>query len=267
MDELKIPKKLHYCWFGESQLPESAVRCINSWKKYCPDYEIIEWNENNFDINKNVYTREAYGAKKWAFVSDVARLYVLINYGGIYMDTDVELIKPLDSILKYEAVSGFECETQVPTGLMACREGHPLFLEFLKEYESIHFIRNDGSYDFTTNVTRITNICLKYGLRLNNTKQVVRGFTLLPNEYFCPKNSETLELKITPNTICIHHFDASWHSEEDLYIQKIAPNLKKLPAGGYMAKFFGILRFRGLKTSLRETIGWLRRKINMEGGQ
>lgn len=205
-----IPKVIHYCWFGRSQMPKLALKCIESWKKYCPDYEIKEWNEDNFDLDMYPYVREAYDARKFAFVTDVVRLYALYHEGGIYMDTDVEVIKPLDSLLQYEAVSGFESPTQIPTGLMASRDGHPLFKELLDEYNGIHFHRPDGTLDTTTNVTRISNTCLKYGLRLDNTLQTVCGFTLLPKDYLCPKSYKTGELELTANTLCIHHFSGSW---------------------------------------------------------
>ena len=220
-----IPKKIHYCWFGKNPLPELAERCIDSWKKYCPDYEIFEWNEDNFNLDCYPYVREAYDAGKWAFVSDVARLYALVTYGGIYMDTDVEVLKPLDDILKYEALSGFESETRIPTGLMACREGHKLFEEFLFSYKDQHFIKPDGTYDTTTNVTRITDTCLKYGLKLNNTKQTIRGFTLFPTDYFCPKDCRTMEINITQNTYTIHHFDGSWNRDKKLnrFVKKTFP--------------------------------------------
>lgn len=205
-----IPKVIHYCWFGRGQMPKLALKCIESWKKYCPDYEIKEWNEDNFDLDMYPYVREAYDARKFAFVTDVVRLYALYHEGGIYMDTDVEVIKPLDSLLQYEAVSGFESPTQIPTGLMASRDGHPLFKELLDEYNGIHFHRPDGTLDTTTNVTRISNTCLKYGLRLDNTLQTVCGFTLLPKDYLCPKSYKTGELELTANTLCIHHFSGSW---------------------------------------------------------
>ena len=208
-----IPKKIHYCWFGGNPLPEFAKKCIESWKKYCPDYEIIEWNENNFDINCCNYVKEAYNAKKWAFVSDVVRLYALVNYGGIYMDTDVEVLKPLDDILSYEAVSGFESETSISTGLMACEKNQPLFFELLHEYDDIHFLKKDGSLDLTTNVTRITNTCLKYGLKLNNSFQIINGFAIFPNDYFCPKDYASKKINLTHNTYTIHHFNGSWVSK------------------------------------------------------
>lgn len=209
----KIPRKIHYCWFGGNPLPELAQKCIASWKKFCPDWEIIEWNEKNFDLNYNDYVREAYKAKKWAFVTDVVRLYALVTCGGFYMDTDVEVIRPLDGLCDYDAVSGFESETQIPTGLMACRDSHPLFREFLDDYKDAHFVKSDGSPDLTTNVTRITNICLRHGLRQDNTLQTVAGCVFLPKDYLCPKDLYTRQSHITENTYCIHHFDGSWETE------------------------------------------------------
>lgn len=215
-----IPKKIHYCWFGGNPLPKMALRCIESWKKYCPDYEIIEWNEKNFDVDCCAYVKEAYAAKKWAFVSDYARLYVLVKYGGIYMDTDVELVKSLDKYLVFEAFSGFESTGQIPTGIMAAKQGQEFFIELLKEYDDIHFLKDDGTLDLTTNVQRITRTCLKNGLALNNTKQTVKGFTFFPMDYFCPKDAVTRELKKTNNTVAIHHFDGSWMDNDRKFVKK-----------------------------------------------
>ena len=258
-----IPKKIHYCWFGGNPLPELAQKCILSWKKYCPDYEIIEWNESNFDINCCDYVREAYEAKKWAFVSDVARLYALVNYGGIYMDTDVEVLRSLDDLLTYDAVSGFEAKDRIPTGLMACREGQSLFVELLNEYDAIHFLRKDGTYDTTTNVTRITNTCLKYGLQLNNTLQTVNGFTLLPCDYLCPKDCETHALTITKNTYVIHHFDGSWLSEVDRVTVEMSRRYRKvLPksAANLLGRFVAKKRINGLKVAIKDTLRWLKKR-------
>ena len=205
-----IPKVIHYCWFGRGQMPQLALKCIESWKKYLPDYEIKEWNEDNFDLDMYPYVREAYDNRKFAFVTDVVRLYALYHEGGIYMDTDVEVLKSLDSLLKYEAVSGFESPTQIPTGLMACREGHPLFKELLYEYNGIHFVKEDGTLDLTTNVVRITNACLKNGLVLNNKLQTIKGFTILPKDYLCPKSYKDGKIYLTKNTMTIHHFAGSW---------------------------------------------------------
>jgi len=257
-----IPKKIHYCWFGGNPLPELAKKCIESWKKYCPDYEIIEWNETNFDINYCAYVKEAYEAKKWAFVSDVARLYALVKEGGIYMDTDVEVLKPLDEFLTLEAFSGFESVDRIPTGLMAAQKGSALFQELLQEYETARFLQEDGSFDLTTNVIRITNVCLKYGLQLNNTLQTVNGFTLYPNDYFCPKDLETKVLTITENTHTIHHFDGSWLTEEDKLFLKLKGKYRKfLPnkIAGLFAKFNAIKKCRGFKVAVKETFKWLKK--------
>lgn len=210
-----IPKTIHYCWFGHNPMPKLAKKCIRSWKRYCPDYEIIEWNEDNFDISSSpLYVRQAYEAKKWAFVTDYVRLYAMVNYGGIYMDTDVEVVKPLDSFLKHRAFSGFEDEIHIPTGIMACEKGFPLFERFLHYYDNASFYNADGSLNKTTNVATITALCLENGLVPNNQFQIIEGFALYPNEYFCPRSFSTGQLNRTKNTYTIHWFNASWHTEE-----------------------------------------------------
>lgn len=258
-----IPKKIHYCWFGGNPLPKMAQECIASWKKHCPDYEIIEWNESNFDINCCDYVREAYEAKKWAFVSDVARLYVLVNHGGIYMDTDVEVIKSLDDILLYEAVSGFESNNRVPTGLMACVKGQSFFYELLHDYDNAHFRKEDGSFDLTTNVIRITNTFLKYNLKLNNTLQTINGVTLFPYDYFCPKDFETGIVTTTKNTYVIHHFDGSWLSEENKFFieskRKYSKFLSKKTAL-HVLQFISIVKFRGFTAGIIETKNWIKHR-------
>lgn len=205
-----IPKKIHYCWFGKSQLPELAIKCIESWKKYLPEYEIKEWNEDNFNLDQYPYVREAYDNRKFAFVTDVVRLYALYTEGGIYMDTDVEVLKPLDSILKYKAVSGFESDAQIPTGLMASEANVPIIKELLQEYDNLHFIIPGVGMDLTTNVKRIGNMMKKKGLIPNNTLQTIDEFTFLPKDYLCPIEHEGHRLVLTKNTLCIHHFAGSW---------------------------------------------------------
>jgi len=210
-----IPKMIHYCWFGGAPLPQLAIKCIDSWKKHCPDYEIKEWNESNFDINYNLYVNEAYEAKKWAFVSDVARLWVLVNYGGIYMDTDCELIKPMNDFLHLDAVAGFEiAEAKIQTALMCCRAGYELFAELLDDYKTRRFILSSGGYDTTTNVTIITRYLLERGLLLNNKFQTISGLTIYPSEYFSPKDGRTGVIAMTDSTYAVHHFDGSWFTDE-----------------------------------------------------
>lgn len=254
---MSIPKIIHYCWFGGNPLPESAKQYIETWKTHCPDYEIMEWNESNFDLNCCDYVREAYDAKKWAFVSDVARLHVLVQHGGIYMDTDVEVLRPLDDLLSYDAVSGFESEKRLPTGLMACCAGHPLFSELLHDYDGLHFVKSDGSFDTTTNVARITKVCLKYGVRLNNTLQTVNGFTLFPKDYFCPKDYETGTMELTDNTYTIHHFDGSWLSEEDRFFltrKRVYAAYMPRKVAGAFARFAAAKKYRGLRCAAAEIV-------------
>ena len=205
-----IPKKIHYVWFGGNPLTPLAEKCIASWKQVCPDYEIVRWDETNFDISLNRYCREAIESKKWAFASDYARLWILVNEGGIYMDTDVQLLKPLDDFLFEEAFSGFEAVDRIPTGLMASEAGQDLFVKLLHDYDDRSFIKTDGSCDLTTNVTAITRACIERGLVLNGQKQTVDGFTLYPSDYFCPKDWLTKEINLTENSCAIHHFDGSW---------------------------------------------------------
>lgn len=205
-----IPKKIHYIWFGGNPLTPLAERCIASWRKFCPDYEIIRWDESNFDDGGNRYFQEAMSAKKWAFASDYARLKVLVDNGGIYMDTDVEVLKPLDRFLSDKAFSGFEAEDRIPTGIMAAEAHHPLFKRLLQDYDSRSFIKPDGQPDLTTNVTYITDALLAAGLTLNNQKQTIAEFTLYPSDYFCPKDWLTKQVNLSENSHTIHHFDGSW---------------------------------------------------------
>lgn len=221
-----IPKVIHYCWFGGNPLPPLAKKCIESWKKFCPDYEIKEWNEDNFDLNYNDYVREAYEAKKWAFITDVVRLYALVSEGGIYMDTDVEVIKPLDVFLSHVAFSGFESEINVPTGIMASEKNGKWAKENLEYYNGRHFKLPDGTYDMTTNVEIITNYMLSYGLKRNNTLQDFKGLiSLYPNEYFSPMSAATKITRITDNTYTIHHFNGSWRSKKDRLKSKLMRSL------------------------------------------
>lgn len=213
-----IPKTIHYCWFGRNPKPKLAKKCIKSWKKYCKDYEIIEWNEDNFDISSApLYVRQAYDAKKWAFVTDYVRLWAMVNCGGIYMDTDVEVIKPLDSFLNHRAFSGFEDDIHIPTGIMACEKGFLLFQEFLDYYVGLTFINEDGTYNTVPNVVYMTNTCVKYGLIQNNSFQIINGFALYPKDVFCPLSYETRECSKTKNTVTIHWFNGSW----------LEPNVRK----------------------------------------
>lgn len=222
-----IPKTIHYCWFGGKNLPSIAKKCIASWKKYCPDYKIKRWDESNFDLSCCAYVKEAYESKKWAFITDYVRLWVMYNYGGIYMDTDVEVLKNLDPFLPNEAFSGFESVDRIPTGIMASEKGSHIIKLLLDRYNDRHFILSDGKLDLTTNVEEITNVMIPKGLVLNGKKQTVDGFTFYPKDYFCPKDYRTKKLELTENTYTIHHFDGSWVPESTRIKSKIVNTVGK----------------------------------------
>lgn len=219
-----IPKKIHYCWFGGSPLPQLAKKCIKSWKKYFPDYEIIEWNESNFNIDACLYTQEAYKAKKYAFVSDYARFWILYNYGGIYFDTDVEVIKPMENIINQGPFMGCEIKgaderwPRVACGLgIAVYSHHPIYKEILDHYEQSKFILDNGELNYLTVVSRVTEVLKRHKLQPTDKLQVCDDITIYPPDFFCPKSFETREINITKNTVAIHHFDASWMSGSFLF--------------------------------------------------
>lgn len=222
---MSIPKVIHYCWFGKGKMPPIAEKCIKSWKKYCPDYEIICWNEDNFDISRNKYAKEAYDAKKWAFVSDYARLKVLYDEGGIYMDTDVELIKPLDDLIEKGGYMGFDDNGVISTGLgFACEKENELVGILLADYDDISFVRPDGSYDITPCPDRNTKTMVKLGFDVNVKDQTFMGIHMLPEDYLCPMKYYTGKKVITENTYSIHHFCASWTSKtakRTLFLKRI----------------------------------------------
>lgn len=207
----KIPRIVHYCWFGRGAKPSKMEKCIRSWKKHLAGYQFMEWNEENFDLAANRYVMEAYEAKKYAFVSDYVRLHALYEHGGIYMDTDVEVIKTLDPFLKHEAFSGFEDETFLQSGTMGAARHHPWIQELLEDYESRSFVRPDGTYDLTTNTAVITAICKNHGLVLNGHLQVLQnGVVFYPRDYFSPYDYINGGNYKTDNSYTIHHFAQSW---------------------------------------------------------
>jgi len=213
---MPIPKKIHYCWFGGKPLPEMAEKCIASWKKKCPDYELILWNETNFALNTVQFTEQAAMSKKWAFVADYLRAYVIFYYGGIYLDTDVELLKPFSNdILSANCFSGFESNEYVnPGNIFAGEKGCVVAKELLDFYSSYNFIKKNGELNLTPIPKIFSNILLKYGLRQNNTYQELGVITVYPAEYFCPKDFQTGILTIADNTYSIHHYEGSWVSED-----------------------------------------------------
>lgn len=211
----KIPKIIHYCWFGGNPLPELAQHCIKSWKTMCPDYEVMVWNEENIDISSNLYMKQAYEQKKWAFVSDYARVYALYHYGGIYLDTDIEIKKSLEKFLGHAVLLGLETENRISTAIIGAEKENTFIKEVLEHYESRVFVKENGELDVTTNVEVITKLLEKLGFTFGENKQYnLKEITIYPREYFSPKDFETGVIKETENTHTIHYFDASWWSEE-----------------------------------------------------
>lgn len=272
--EKMIPKIIHYCWFGGKPLPELAQKCIESWKKNCPGYEIKRWDETNFDINCCDYVREAYEAKMWAFVSDYARFKILYENGGVYFDTDVELIKPIDDIIAKGSFMGLEKSNKAYTapGLgLAVNAGLGLAKEVLDSYHNSHFEKDEnGSYE--TVVTRVTNIILKHGDINRDKITEIAGITIYPPEYFCPLNYYTGEMNITENTRSIHHYMASWVIPESRAILSVK---KKLCSKGGIPKVIGnilvfilraIRKIRnvGIKKSLEYIWNKIRFKIKLK---
>ena len=239
---MSIPKVIHYCWFGKGKMPAIAQKCMKSWEKYCPEYKIVCHNEENFDITQNKYAKEAYDAGKWAFVSDYVRLKVLYDEGGIYLDTDVEIIKPLDELIKENGYIGFDDNGLVSTGLgFACEKGNELIGALLADYDNISFILPDGMYDTTPCPDRNTKVMQKLGLDVNVQDQIFMGIHFLPEDYLCPMKYYTGKKITTENTYSIHHFCASWisaTSKRTLFVKRIVGvNLYNKLYGKFLHKF------------------------------
>lgn len=232
-----IPKVIHYCWFGRNPLPESAIRCIDSWKKYFPDFEIKEWNEDNFDFNIIPYTRVAYQEQKYAFVSDYARFWILYNFGGLYFDTDVEIIKPMDAVLREGPFMGAEVDgneskcllPKVAPGL--CIGAYPkmkLFANVLNKYTTLNFYGYDGTFNKYTMIPLVTDLLIESGMKSTSQIQKVAEFTIYPSEYFNPLDIATGRLKITPNTYSIHWFMASWLPKQPMWKKKLKQYIRRI---------------------------------------
>lgn len=239
---MTIPKTIHYCWFGGKDLPDSVIKCIDSWKRYCPDYEIKQWDETNFDIHKYDYTEEAYSKGKYAFVSDVARLDIIAREGGIYLDTDVEIIKNIDKLLSYRAFMAMESENRVSTGLgMGACKNHPFIIENLNEYKNRHFLLKNGKIDTTTCVTITSNLINKeYGRLTNNTVNMA-NLTIFSTEVFNPFDFIKNKLNITDHTLAIHHYDATWKDGKDKFL-KMKIKLRKFLGSNLYEKIKNIVK-------------------------
>ena len=262
-NKVMIPKTIHYCWFGGNPLPPLAEKCLASWKKCCPDYEIVRWDESNYDLEAApLYIRQACELKKWAFVTDYVRLDVVYRHGGIYMDTDVQLLKSLDPLLVNRAYFGFEDGKYVNTGLgFGAEAQHPILKDMMDDYKEISFVLPDGSLDQTPCPQRNTEAFLRLGLVQDDSRQLLDGgILILPSPFLCPIDNRTRTMRKTKDTVSIHHYSASWqdevlnkrwrqlqdeHRREDrLYDIMHAPNRAAI-------KILGEERYRKLKTVLK----------------
>ncbi|MDE6497712.1 MAG: glycosyl transferase [Muribaculaceae bacterium] len=207
---MSIPHVIHYCWFGGSPLPPDAERCIASWRRFFPGWEIKRWDESNYDVRAVPYSAQAYDRRKFAFVSDYARFDILYHEGGVYLDTDVEVIRPFDDIVAHGAFMGME-GTLVNPGLgTGSTPGHPFYAKMLREYAGMPFTDANGHQLPGTVVKHTTDVLTRYGYVQDGRRQVVEGITIYPPEYFCPLDDLTGRLNITDETRSIHHYAKSW---------------------------------------------------------
>ena len=232
---MSIPKIIHYCWYGCNELPEKEKRCIESWHKKLKGYKFILWNENNSNLNECNYVRQAYDNKQYAFVSDYFRVKVLYEFGGIYLDTDVELIKDFDHLLKEKAFLGFENRTTVGTAVMACESGADFVKQMVDYYETHNFVDDNGHLDITANVTLLNVILESKGMKRINTPQLIGNIRILERNVLYPKKKEEDYFLLGDETISIHHMNVSWLTERQkrrgrnkLWLLCFRPVLRKM---------------------------------------
>lgn len=244
MKELPIPKTIHYIWFGHGEKSELINKCMHSAYEILSDWEIVEWTEDNYNISSCNYCAEAYQKKKYAFASDYARFDILYRFGGVYLDTDVELIRRIpDSFLEDEGFAGIESNNKIAPGLVfACRPGNPIVKEILEMYQSDHFILSDGTINSKTVVARVTEIFLKHGFQLNGKEQIIDGFHIYPVERFCAYDFVTRQFTITDTTISIHHYTATWTDDKSKAKRRFQDMLRKQLGIENYKKLIGIKR-------------------------
>ncbi|WP_035797160.1 glycosyltransferase family 32 protein [Butyrivibrio sp. MB2005] len=250
-----IPHTIHYFWMGGAPKPESFLKYLEGWRKFCPNFEIKEWNESNYDIHKHPYMEKAYNDKKWAFVSDYARLDVLYQYGGIYLDTDVEVLKDLSPLCEYKAFIGFENREIVNDGQgFGCAPGMPIFKEMLDCYDGEEpYEIIDGIQEYIESPKQRTKVLLRHGLKQDGSRQTVDGVEIFPIDYFCPLDYDTGRLRISQNTFSIHHFDESWHGKNTEFYAKIRQMLNRVLGVKLGRRIFS--RFMKTKDSFKKLIG------------
>ena len=225
-----IPKIIHYCWFGGKNKPTKIQQCIESWQTILKDYEFIEWNENNFDVNHSEYTKQAYEQRKYAFVSDIARIEALRQYGGIYLDTDVEVFKPFDDLLDgARFILGFEYDNWVATSFMACEKNHPFLHEFADLYLNEVFSQSNGTLNTNTNVNRLTKLLCEKGLLRENKLQCLSdGIIVYPIEFFSPYDYANCIMDKTEKSYCAHLFLVTWLPKTEQIKKRIKGILVKI---------------------------------------
>lgn len=211
-----IPKKIHYCWFSGTPIPDKLRGCIDSWKRFCPDYEIIRWDEGNYDFGKSLYMRQAYERQRWSFVSDVARLDILYRHGGIYLDTDVELRRSLDELLYQPAFCGVEKWGIVNTSMSGAQPGNLVVRAMMDYRKDRPFLYKDGGENWMSSGYYDTLPLIQKGMRPNGETQLIAGsmMTVYAAEFFQPFDYMSGETHITQNTFAIHHFSGAWLGQE-----------------------------------------------------
>lgn len=208
-----IPKIIHYCWFGEAEKSELHMKCIESWKKNLPDYEIVEWNEKNFNVNEILYVKQAYENKKYAFVSDYVRLYALYNYGGIYFDLDVEVKKNLDCFLGYQCIFSFESVNMIASAVIFASPYSPIIKDWMESYKDRKFFTGNR-FDLTTNVYKITELLNEYGFSMNGETQVINNICVFEKTYFCPYGIGDDINSINKESYTVHWCEGSWFDKK-----------------------------------------------------
>jgi hypothetical protein len=219
-ETIKIPKTIHYCWFGGTPIREDFAGYIAGWKKFCPDYDIVRWDESNYDVKKNEYMYEAHKNKKWAFVPDYARLDIIYRYGGVYLDTDVEIVRNIDDLLCDEAFCGFESQLYIANGLgFGSVSGFPLMAEQMEIYGELSFVNEDGSLNLVPAPVHQTKLFVSKGMKQDNTLQKIEGMTVYPSDVLSPLSFETGSLFATKNTYAVHHYASTWF-DADMHDEK-----------------------------------------------
>jgi hypothetical protein len=257
---MSIPKIIHYCWVGPNPIPEKELECIRSWKKYLPEYELMFWNEKTFDISSNIFSKQAYEAKYYAFVSDYIRTKVLYEYGGIYLDTDVEIIDNLDEILvKGNCFLGFESRSKIGTAMMGFTAKHDVMGKFMNYYMNNDFQDAKSNVNTIANVSIFTDMLTDYGLALDGKANKIKDIDIYPREYFFPKKLSANEFRTTEQTVAIHKFSCSWLSENEMkrgnskiWRKLIRPQLRLFKNVGI--KFLGRQRIQKIEIKIRNIL-------------